>query len=87
MSSAADSKPPKSVDSLQRGTGTFVRKVTPPNVDTTPGDVTLNFDGTDIREVVKVILGDLLKVNYVLHPAVQGVKPRCRPGGRCAVST
>ncbi len=63
----------KSNESLQRGTGTFVRKVTPPSVDTTPGDVTLNFDGTDIREVVKVILGDLLKVNYVLHPAVQGV--------------
>lgn len=66
-------KSPKSIESLQRGTGTFVRKVKPPTVDTTPGDVTLNFDGTDIREVVKVILGDLLKVNYVLHPAVQGV--------------
>lgn len=64
---------PKAVDSFNRGTGTFVRKVTPPSVDTTPGDVTLNFDGTDIREVVKVILGDLLKVNYVLHPSVQGV--------------
>jgi len=66
-------KAPPALDSLQRGTGTFVRKVTPPSVDTTPGDVTLNFDGTDIREVVKVILGDLLKVNYVLHPSVQGV--------------
>jgi general secretion pathway protein D len=61
------------VESLQRGTGTFVREISPPRVDTTPGDVTLNFDGTDIREVVKVILGDLLQVNYVLHPAVQGV--------------
>lgn len=68
-----DERAPKTVDSLKRGTGTFVRKVTPPSVDTTPGDVTLNFDGTDIREVVKVILGDLLKINYVLHPAVQGV--------------
>jgi general secretion pathway protein D len=64
---------PKAVDSVQRGTGTFVRRVTGPTVDTAPGDVTLNFDGTDIREVVKVILGDLLQVNYVLHPAVQGV--------------
>jgi general secretion pathway protein D len=64
---------PRPVDSLQRGTGTFVREITPPSVDTSPGDVTLNFDGTDIREVVKVILGDLLQVNYVLHPAVQGV--------------
>jgi general secretion pathway protein D len=64
---------PRPVDSLQRGTGTFVREIAPPSVDTSPGDVTLNFDGTDIREVVKVILGDLLQVNYVLHPAVQGV--------------
>lgn len=68
-----DGQPPKTADSLQRGTGTFVRKVTPPSVDSEPGDVTLNFDGTDIREVVKVVLGDLLKVNYVLHPSVQGV--------------
>ncbi|NEV61282.1 type II secretion system secretin GspD [Thiorhodococcus minor] len=68
-----DDQPPKAADSLQRGTGTFVRKVSPPSVDSEPGDVTLNFDGTDIREVVKVVLGDLLKVNYVLHPSVQGV--------------
>jgi len=68
-----DESVPKAVDSVQRGTGTFVRRVTGPSVDVTPGDVTLNFDGTDIREVVKVILGDLLQVNYVLHPAVQGV--------------
>ncbi|MBK1644989.1 type II secretion system protein GspD [Thiocapsa imhoffii] len=61
------------IESLQRGTGRFVREIGPPPGDITPGDVTLNFDGTDIREVVKVILGDLLQVNYVLHPAVQGV--------------
>ena len=61
---------PKS--SIVSGTGSFVRQVARPTVDTTPGDVTLNFDGTDIREVVKVILGDLLGVNYVLDPAVQG---------------
>ncbi|UHD14216.1 type II secretion system secretin GspD [Thiocapsa bogorovii] len=70
---AGDDEPGPTVGALQRGTGTFVREISPPSVDTTPGDVTLNFDGTDIREVVKVILGDLLQVNYVLHPAVQGV--------------
>ncbi len=62
----------KAVDSVRKGTGNFVRRVAGPAVDTSPGDVTLNFDGTDIREVVKVILGDLLQVNYVLSPAVQG---------------
>jgi len=68
-----DKNTKKAVDAVQRGTGSFVRRVSGPSVDTTPGDVTLNFDGTDIREVVKVILGDLLQVNYVLSPAVQGV--------------
>jgi len=58
---------------IARGSGAFVREVSRPKVDTSPGDVTLNFDGTDIREVVKVILNDLLGVNYVLHPSVQGV--------------
>ena len=57
---------------MQRGTGAFVRQVTGPSVDVGPGDVTLNFDGTDIREVVKVILGDLLQVNYVIDPRVTG---------------
>ncbi len=59
--------------SVKAGTGTFVRKIAPPTVDTTPGDVTLNFDGTDIREVVKVILGDLLQANYTIDPQVTGV--------------
>lgn len=67
-----DEPAPRAKDSISRGTGSFVRRVSPPSVDTTPGDVTLNFDGTDIREVVKVVLGDLLGVNYVLDPAVQG---------------
>lgn len=36
------------------------------------GNVTLNFENTNIREVVKVILGDLLNENYVIDPGVQG---------------
>ncbi|MBK1701688.1 type II secretion system secretin GspD [Thiococcus pfennigii] len=67
-----DSGGPRVGNSIDRGTGTFVGTIDRPAVDTTPGDVTLNFDGTDIREVVKVVLGDLLQANYVIHPAVQG---------------
>jgi general secretion pathway protein D len=69
---ALDDEVPEAGDFVRPGTGAFVRRVSPPDVDTTPGDVTLNFDGTDIREVVKVVLGDLLGVNYVLDPAVSG---------------
>ncbi len=35
-------------------------------------EITLNFENTDIREVVKVILGDTLNLDYVLDPGVRG---------------
>ncbi len=37
-----------------------------------PGTVTLNFENADLREVVKFIMTDLLKRNYMLSPAVNG---------------
>jgi general secretion pathway protein D len=57
---------------IERGTGQFVKSVGVAPQPVQAGEITLNFDGTDIREVVKVILGDLLQANYVLDPAVQG---------------
>src|SRR5690242_2117663 len=36
------------------------------------GDVTLKFADTDIREVVRTILGGTLKLNYTIDPAVRG---------------
>lgn len=72
ISLGGDSDLPEPAEATKRGTGTFVQRVAPAPTDTTPGDVTLNFDGTDIRDVVKVILGDLLGVNYVLDPGVSG---------------
>lgn len=36
------------------------------------GKYTLNFDNADLAEVAKVVLGDTLKVNYVLNPKVTG---------------
>jgi general secretion pathway protein D len=37
-----------------------------------PGDINLDFAETDIREVVAQILGNFLKVNYTIDPAVHG---------------
>ncbi|WP_428491127.1 type II secretion system secretin GspD [Rhodopila sp.] len=37
-----------------------------------PGDISLDFADTDIREVAAQILGSLLKVNYTIDPAVHG---------------
>ncbi|MGA8755765.1 MAG: type II secretion system secretin GspD [Stellaceae bacterium] len=36
------------------------------------GDVTLNFVDTDIREIVRAVLGTTLKVAYTIDPAVHG---------------
>jgi general secretion pathway protein D len=37
-----------------------------------PGDVTLNFVDTDIREIVRTILGTTLNLNYTIDPNVHG---------------
>lgn len=40
--------------------------------DAATGEVTLNFESSPIREVVKTILGDILKHNYTIDEAVSG---------------
>ncbi|MCU7846052.1 MAG: type II secretion system secretin GspD [Candidatus Thiodiazotropha sp. (ex Monitilora ramsayi)] len=37
------------------------------------GDITLNFEGVDLREVVKVVFEEILRENYVIDDKVQGV--------------
>lgn len=36
------------------------------------GEVMLNFEDTDIQEVVKVVLADLMGANYIMEPGVTG---------------
>lgn len=44
-----------------------------PNLSQIPsGGVSLMFDNADIYDVMKVILGDALKLDYVIDPSVQG---------------
>jgi general secretion pathway protein D len=43
-----------------------------PAIPPGPGDVSLDFADTDIREVVAQVLGGILKVNYTIDPAVHG---------------
>ena len=59
------------------GNGVFVghshyENIPDPTAGKSKGDITLNFQDTDIHEVVKVLLGDVLKKNYVIDPAVSG---------------
>lgn len=37
-----------------------------------PGDITLNFEDADIRQVAQAVLRDVLGVNYVIDPDVRG---------------
>jgi general secretion pathway protein D len=55
------------------GTGVFVNpKPVPAQPPGAPEEASLNFEGLDVREVAKVILGDYLKESYTVHPAVTG---------------
>lgn len=62
---------------LYPGTGVFLKsehELTPvPPTDSGSGnEVTLNFDGADLREVVKSVLVDILGESYIIDPKVQG---------------
>ncbi len=59
---------------IDQGTGIFLNPdAGKGRTRTTPaGSITLNFADTDIREIVRTVLGTLLKVNYVIHPQVRG---------------
>src|SRR5262249_28379143 len=47
-------------------------RITVPDGEGKAGEVTLNFAGADVRDVVAAILGDTLKLNYVVDPEVAG---------------
>jgi len=60
---------------LEMGTGQFVASPSSkkqPTTDSVEGDITLNFQGTDINEFIKVILGDILNENFMIDPQVSG---------------
>jgi general secretion pathway protein D len=66
----------------------------PPGITTVQnGDVTLNFVDTDIREIARTILGNTLKVDFTIDPAVHGTgsietaRPLTREGLLSALET
>ncbi|MEK8078382.1 type II secretion system secretin GspD [Pseudomonas sp. XK-1] len=70
--SAVASRPPSSAE-LYRGSGSMIDLG--PGLDSPPiaeGDITLNFQDIEIAEVVKIVLGEILRVNYVLDKNVSG---------------
>ncbi len=68
----ADEKPSVEPTIIQ-GTNIFVNPVKPkPPGAPGPEEASLNFEGLDVREVAKVILGDYLRQSYTVHPQVAG---------------
>ncbi len=68
----ATKKPDDRDAKLIPGTGVFVK---PPKVTEAPAgakDIVLNFEGADLREVVRVVMGDMLRENYTIDPKVNG---------------
>ena len=58
---------------LHPGSGVTVKApVQLPMSKEVAGNITLNFEGADLREVVRTILGDILKENYIVDPRVGG---------------
>ncbi|MCB1925561.1 MAG: type II secretion system protein GspD, partial [Gammaproteobacteria bacterium] len=59
----------------QPGSGVLIRPA--PSIaearEQTDGDVKLNFQAANLLEVIKIVMGDMLALNYVVDPDVQGV--------------
>ncbi|MFZ5483281.1 MAG: type II secretion system secretin GspD [Pseudomonadota bacterium] len=58
--------------SLYPGTGVLVKPVSSKPYQQVAGELTLNFEGADLREVVKTVLSDILKESYIMDPRVAG---------------
>ena len=60
---------------IEIGTGKFTAPIKSNSKETTMsgnGEITLNFQGTDIHEFIKATLGDVLKLNYTIDPKIAG---------------
>jgi len=56
----------------QLGNENALGRVLPPPQLTENGDISLNYIDTDVREIIRLILGDILKVNYTIDPGFMG---------------
>lgn len=71
---AAPAPPATLPSAIYRGTGVLVKEKPAAATAAAPPaeDVTLNFEGVDIRQVVESILGEYLREPYLLHPTLSG---------------
>ncbi len=55
-----------------KGTGVFVNPKPEKPISDQGNNVSLNFEGADIREVAKTVLADILNESYIVDPKVSG---------------
>jgi general secretion pathway protein D len=59
---------------VKEGSGVFLKQQgAASSKQPAKGDITLNFEGVDLREVLKVIFEEILRENYLIDEKVQGV--------------
>jgi general secretion pathway protein D len=57
---------------IYKGTGVLIKSPQPQPAPPAQGGIMLNFEGADLREVVRQILGDNLNESYTIDPTVGG---------------
>ncbi len=57
---------------ISLGSGSFINRSAGGSGKNEKNNITLNYKGTDLREVVKTIIGDILQDNYYIDPSVKG---------------
>lgn len=67
-----DTSKKNSVARIYKGTGSVVKPPTQPILQSGPANVSLNFEASDIRDIAKTILAEILKESYIVDPKVQG---------------
>jgi len=67
---APDASPP--AQAIYGATASLTLPAAAGAADAGPGEISLDFADTDIREVVNQILGTILRVSYTIDPAVHG---------------
>jgi general secretion pathway protein D len=72
LESASEPQRAVATPEVYAGEGALARPSRSSTAAAEPGDITLNFEQTDLREVIKVILDDTLGVNYTIDPEVVG---------------
>lgn len=74
VSRVPEKKSPVGDDAIKLipGTGVFVRPATTNAAPAGAQDIVLNFEGADLREVIRVVMGDMLGENYTIDPKVNG---------------